>query len=80
MTKNLSAEVMRKYTNILWKLDDLYREGILPREVKPLLKDWNDKLGKDALKFDDRTKIDVWLKEGLVAEEQEKRRGNNYVR
>ena len=54
MTKNLSAEVMRKYTNILWKLD--------------------------ALKFDDRTKIDVWLKEGLVAEEQEKRRGNNYVR
>ena len=80
MTKNLSADVMRKYTHILWKLDDLYSEGILPREVKPLLKDWNDKLGKDALKFDDRTQIDIWLKEGLVAEEQEKRRGKSYVR
>ena len=79
MTKNLEESVVRKYGYILDKLNELLNNNILPRELKPMIKNWNDHLSNDSLKSSERTEIEKWLKEGLRMEEEEKRRDKDYV-
>jgi len=80
MVMNLSAGAARLYEDKLNKLIHLFETGILPAKVKELVEIWFKKLGVDALKTEDRTRIDALLEDGLNREQQEKRRINNNVR
>ena len=80
MVMNLSADAARSYEGKLNKLINLVETGILPAKVKELVEIWFQMLGKDALKVEDRTRIDALLEDGLNREQQEKRRINKNVR
>ena len=74
MTKALTDGVVRKYGYIIDKLNELLVNNILPRELKPMIKIWNDNLSNDSLKYNERLEIDKWLEEGLRLEKEENRR------
>ena len=48
MTKSLTDGVVRKYGYIIDKLNELLVNNILPRELKPMIKIWNDNLSNDS--------------------------------
>ena len=80
MVMNLSADAARLYEDKLNKLINLFENGILPAQVKELVKEWKKKLETDSLYTSDRTRIDALLEDGLMREEQEKIRINKNVR
>ena len=80
MGNSLDAGVMHTYGLKLNKLVELTDNGILPFKVKELVKEWGDKLGKNALYTEERGMIDRLHDDGLIREKQEAIRVQNNVR